>query len=127
MKGLAITEEAVYIAQDNDLIQRDLNRLLFMRLEDAIGQLDIGSRIPDMQDNEISAATAKTIIDEATLVISLFEPRIEVDSIAVNMDSGNSENYDGEKEWTMVFIMTFHKTDSPGVFEDLIISKVYVI
>lgn len=127
MKGLVITEDKVYIAQNNDLIQKDLNRLLFMRLDDAIGQLDIGSRIPDMQDEDVSAAVAKTILDEASTVILLFEPRIEIDSIAVNMDSTNGENYEGEKEHTMVFMMTFHKKDLPGVFEDLIISKVYVI
>jgi phage baseplate assembly protein W len=121
MKGVSLTKTATEIVHDADLINRNLERLFFIGLDDMIGRLDDGSRLLDYFDEPICAATAKAMIDEVNTLIKLYETRIEVESVAIDLTA------DDEANQQVTIYLTWHKLETPETSNLTTINKIYSI
>lgn len=85
MKGLSFNNGKVEIAHQLDALASSLSRLLFTGIGENIGNLGRGSRIMDYLYESANAQTATSILNEAIELIKIYEPRIKLTAIGVEV------------------------------------------
>ncbi len=120
MQGLIVNNSTVKIGQDAELIHASLERLLFAETGCIIGALNKGSRIPDYLGEPGNEATALGIMDEAKTLISVFEPRIVLEAIAIDITPT-------ESTVGVILYLKWHFISNESVSYDTLLSKVFVI
>ncbi len=93
ISGLVINHDNIAIGNYRTLIHDRLKRLFFTPIGEAIGALNKGSRIPEMLHNLNDYSIASNILSEVELLVNVYEPRIELDSIEVKTEE--TELYSG--------------------------------
>lgn len=86
MKGLDIfSPDGPKIAEGIDLVNANLERLLFQGLREVPGHLEIGSRVPEYFWEPAINKTANIMVEEIKFLIQTYENRIELKEIVVNI------------------------------------------
>jgi len=91
--GLVINQDEIVIGNYRKFIHDRLKRLIFTPIGESIGVLDKGSHVPEMMYNLNDDTIAGDILSEVELIITLYEPLIELISIEVKTEE--TETYAG--------------------------------
>lgn len=117
MMGISLNND-LEIKSENDLIHSSIERLFFGEIESMIGGLNKGSRLLDYMYEPLNEKTAVAILNECRDLIDNYEPRIELQTINVEIIEGPAEN-------GLIIHLEFNKIQTPDIIEDLTITKVY--
>ena len=91
--GLVINENEITIGNYKKFIHDRLKRLIFTPLGESIGALNKGSHVPDMIHSLNDESIAGEILSEVELLITIYEPLIEL--IALEVKTEITETYAG--------------------------------
>jgi phage baseplate assembly protein W len=88
MKGLIITANKMKIANQSELVQEQLRRLLFIPLNELIGKLQYGSRMKELLNNLKDNSLTSNVINEIEYLVQVNMPMIYINSIEVEFENG---------------------------------------
>jgi len=91
MKGLAITHDSMGILSDVELASHRLERLISMAVGEIPGLPRVGSRFKELFWTPLDDETSLQAIEEISTLIRLYEPNIELISVAVYIQTLNSD------------------------------------
>lgn len=102
MKGLSFNNGKVEIAHQLDALASSLGRLFFTGIGENIGNLDRGSRIMEYLYEPVEAQTATCILNEVIELIKVYEPRIKLTAVGVELTSNRGCIISIEFSWTFI-------------------------
>lgn len=100
MKGLSFNNGKVEIAHQLDALASSLGRLFFTGIGENIGNLDRGSRIMEYLYEPVDSQTATNILNEVIELIRIYEPRIKLTAVGVELTSSRGCIISIEFNWT---------------------------
>ncbi len=84
--GLVINQDEIVIGNYKKFIHDRLKRLIFTPIGESIGALNKGSHVPEMMYNLNDDTIAGDILSEVELLITMYEPLIELDALEVKTE-----------------------------------------
>ena len=87
---------------DNNAIKQSIRNLILMRRYDNPFHPDISSQVPEQLFSNITSATSAMLQRAITYTLENFEPRIIVESVSVDTNTGNENTIVVIIEYTII-------------------------
>ena len=112
LRGLNILSEKIKISEDEELISAHLERLIFTPINSIPGFPGIGSRVPSFFWEPGDQELVEDILQEISLLVQAYEPRISTNSIKVTIFNlaPDKTGLIIEIDWSMIVDSTIRNT-----------------